>query len=99
MSKLVRFSRCGQMRCRYDAFSLMSPLPWLGWGYDFTWPLAIDAAKPKMGIADAVPVSHKLQKPVANMYIRMQAGRWRNTLAARPYLKSEEALYIVESFA
>jgi hypothetical protein len=52
-----------------------------------------------MGIADAVPVSHKLQKPVANMYIRMQAGRWRNTLAARPYLKSEEALYIVESFA
>jgi hypothetical protein len=87
---------------RADALPILTPFDVttpMGWGYDFTWPLAMDAAKLKMGIVDAVPVSHKLRKPVAN-YLHSDADRqMKEYFTDRPHLKPEEAFYIVESFA
>ncbi len=87
---------------RTDALPLLKPFDVtspMGWGYDFTWPLAMDAANLKMGIVDALPVSHKLRKPVAN-YVHAEADvQMKKYLAARPHLTPEQAFYIVESFA
>lgn len=87
---------------REDALPILTPFDVtspMGWGYDFTWPVTIDAAKLKMGIVDAVPVSHRMRKPVAN-YVHSDAdGQMKEYLAGRSHLKPEEAFYIVESFA
>lgn len=87
---------------RADALPILMPFDVttpMGWGYDFTWPLAMEAAKLKLGIVDAVPVNHKLREPVAN-YVHSDAdGQMTKYLAGRPHLKPEEAFYIVESFA
>jgi hypothetical protein len=87
---------------RADALPTLTPFDVttpMGWGYDFTWPLAMDAAKLKMGIVDAVPVSHKLRASVTN-YLHSDAElQMKKYLAGRPHLKPEEAFYIVESFA
>jgi hypothetical protein len=86
---------------RADALPILTPFDVtapMGWGYDFTWPLAMNAEKLKMGIVDAVPVSHKLRKPVVN-YVHSDAdGQMKKYLASRPHLKPEEAFYIVESY-
>ncbi len=87
---------------RADALSILTPFDVttpMGWGYDFTWPVAMQAAKLRMGIIDAIPVSHKLRKPVA-YYLHSDAdAQMKKYLAGRPHLKPEEAFYIVESFA
>ena len=87
---------------RADALPILTPFDVktpMGWGYDFTWPLAMDAAKLKMGIVDAVPVAHKLRKPVAH-YVHAEAdAQMKNYIAGQPHLKPEEAFYILESFA
>jgi len=87
---------------RADALPVLTPFDVsspMGWGYDFSWPLTIEAAKLRMGIVDALPVRHKLRKPVAN-YVHSDAeAQMKKYLAARPHLAPEEAFYIVESFA
>ncbi len=87
---------------RADALPILTPFDVttpMGWGYDFTWPLAMDAAKLKMGIVDAVPVSHKLRKPVAH-YVHAEAdAQMKKYISEHPHLKPEEAFYILESFA
>ncbi|MGB7554536.1 MAG: hypothetical protein WBM04_09180 [Candidatus Korobacteraceae bacterium] len=86
---------------REDALPILTPFDVttpMGWGYDFTWPLAIQAAQLRMGIVDAVPVRHKLRKPVAN-YVHSDANeQMKIYLGSRPHLTPEEAFHIVESY-
>lgn len=101
-ARQTRFVEIGPLfSIRADALPILTPFnvtsP-MGWGYDFTWPVAMDAASLKMGIVDAVPVSHKLRKPGAH-YAAWDAGRQMSTyLASHPHLEPEEAFCIVESF-
>jgi len=102
-SRQTRYVEIGPLfSIRADALPILTPFDVttpMGWGYDFTWPLAMDAANLKMGIVDAVPVSHKLRKPVAN-YVHSDAEeQLKKYLAGHPHLKREEAFYIVQSFA
>lgn len=99
----TRFVEIGPLfSVRADALSVLVPFDMaspMGWGYDFTWPVAMQAANLKMGIVDAVPISHALRKPVAN-YVYADANQQMTAyLAARPHLEIGEAFYIVESFA
>ncbi len=86
---------------RQDALPILTPfdiISPMGWGYGLTWPLAMQAAHLKMGVVDAIPVRHKLRKPVAN-YVHSDSNKqMRNYLGSRPHLKPEEAFYIVESY-
>lgn len=71
----------------------------MGWGYDSVWPVVVEEAGLHMGIVDAVPVAHRLRKPVAN-YDWSVADRARNAfLAKRKHLTKAQAYSIVEAFA
>ena len=86
---------------RADAIGLLTPFDLIspmGWGYDFTWALTMEAAGLKVGIVDSLPVSHKLRKPVSN-YVHADADQQMKAyLSNRAYLKKEDAFCIVESF-
>lgn len=87
---------------RRDIFSLLLPFDEaspMGWGYDFAWPLVMRAAHLKMGIVDAVPVGHKLRKPVAHYQHAGAEQQMRNYLAAHPHLAPDEAFFILESYS
>jgi hypothetical protein len=87
---------------RADALPFLlpfDPTSPMGWGYDLVWPLTMSSAKLKMGIVDAVPVRHKLRRPVS-YYDRPGASQqMKSYLAGRPHLNIDEAFFIVESFA
>jgi hypothetical protein len=71
----------------------------MGWGYDFVWPVVMEAAGLRMGIVDATPVAHRLRKPVA-YYDHASASRAMNAfLSTRSHLSREEAFTIVEAYS
>jgi hypothetical protein len=86
---------------RADAIGLLTPFDEatpMGWGYDFIWPLTMEAAGLKIGIVDSFPVRHKLRKPVTN-YRHADADRQMKAyLSNRAYLKKDDAFRIIESF-
>lgn len=86
---------------RADALELLTPFDVttpMGWGYDFTWALAMETVGLKLGIVDATPVMHRLRKPVANYAYVDADWQMKAYLAARPHFKKEEAFRIIESF-
>ena len=99
----TRFVEIGPLfSVRRDAAALLLPFDErspMGWGYDQAWPCVIEAAGLRMGIVDAVPVSHALRKPVAH-YRHAEADQARaQYLATMPHLPYEEAFFIRESHA
>lgn len=87
---------------RADALALLTPFDLaspMGWGYDFTWPVAIQRANLKMGIVDAAPVHHRLRKSCTHYGHGETDEQMARYLSGRPHLNKEEAFYIVESFA
>ncbi len=71
----------------------------MGWGYDYVWPVLLEEAGLRLGIVDAVPVAHRLRKPVAN-YDYSSADRTQHAfLSTRPHLTKAQAYSIVEAFA
>ncbi len=71
----------------------------MGWGYDFVWPTVIAKANLKMGIIDAVSVSHSLRKPVVYYEYDKARKAMEDFLAHRPHLLPEEAFFIIDSYA
>lgn len=87
---------------RSDAFGAVFPFDessYMGWGFDFTWPCAIEEMGLRMGIVDATPVEHSMRKPVA--YYKHEDARksMEDYLAGRPHLSRDEAFRILESYA
>ncbi|MFM8333839.1 MAG: hypothetical protein ACKN9T_19385 [Candidatus Methylumidiphilus sp.] len=101
-ARQTMFVEIGPLFCiRADAIGVLIPFDVttpMGWGYDFTWPLTMEAAGLKMGIVDIAPVSHKLRKPVSN-YSHGDADRQMKAyLSSHPHLQMEDAFRIIESF-
>lgn len=84
------------------AFELIFPFDEaspMGWGYDFVWPRTIADASLKMGIIDAVPISHSMRKSGVLYGHEKARGEMKEFLAQRPHLTPKEAFFIVESYA
>jgi hypothetical protein len=71
----------------------------MGWGFDFAWPVAMEAAGLHMGIVDATPVGHCLRRPVANYNYDTANRAMKAYLAAHPHLPRDRAFTIVRAFA
>jgi hypothetical protein len=84
------------------AFPLLLPFdetPPMGWGLDFTWPVALERAGLRLGVVDATPVSHSLRKPAAYYDHRASLEGMAAYLASREHLGRAEAFTIVEPYA
>jgi hypothetical protein len=78
---------------RASTFAQLLPFPDLrmGWGLDAHWAAVARASGWRMGIVDAIPVTHLL-RPIAGGYPADDAiAEAREFLAARPYLPREES--------
>jgi hypothetical protein len=102
-ARWTRFVEIGPLvSIRRDAAAHLLPFDEsspMGWGYDLAWPCVVESLHLRMGIVDAVPVSHALRKPVQH-YRRHDVDRqMRAYLDGRPHLSSDEAFFIIESYA
>jgi hypothetical protein len=70
----------------------------MGWGNDFVWPVMIENKGLKMGIVDAVPVTHNMRKPVAFYDYTTSTKDMSKYLSERSHLSKEEAFFIMESY-
>lgn len=102
-ARRTRFVEIGPLfSIRGDAFRHIVPFSEespMGWGYDFVWPVVMDAAGLRMGIVDATPVAHNLRKPVA-LYDHSRVSQAMEAfLAKRPHLTRHEAFWLVEAYS
>lgn len=83
------------------AFPVLTPFdetPPMGWGLDFTWPVALERAGLRLGLVDATPVSHSLRRPAAYYDQATTLAGMEVYLASHPHLGRAEAFTIVEPF-
>jgi hypothetical protein len=71
----------------------------MGWGYDFAWPILLEAAGLRLGIVDATPVEHTMRRTLAHYDYDPTRAHMDAYLARRPHLTPGEAFVIVESYA
>jgi hypothetical protein len=102
-ARLTRFVEIGPVfSVRRDAVRLLVPFDLaspMGWGYDFVWPVAIEAAGLRMGIVDATPVAHDLRKPAAHYDVLAEQRAMRAFLDARSHVSRAEAFTVLEAYA
>lgn len=101
-ARWTRFVEIGPLfSMRRDAAALLTPFDLstpMGWGYDFTWPVEMEAAGLRTGIVDATPVDHSIRKPVAH-YDHGTADRaMKAYLAAHQHLDRDRAFTILRAF-
>jgi hypothetical protein len=103
LARQTRFVEIGPVVCmRRDAARLLMPFPerhGMGWGLDFVWPVLIENAGLRMGIIDAVPVAHRMRKPVTGYDYTGARREMARTLALEPHLSPEDAFRIVQVFS
>lgn len=102
IARRTRFVEIGPLfSLRYDAYSVLLPFEEsspMGWGYDFVWPVRLEAAGLKLGIVDAVPVAHRLRKPVAHYSFNTAHDEMTNYLKERKHLTRDEAFRVMEKY-
>jgi hypothetical protein len=84
-----------------SAFPTLLPFdetPPMGWGLDFTWPVALEGAGLRLGVVDATPVSHRLRKPAAYYDFQASLDGMAAYLSSREHLGRAEAFTIVEGY-
>jgi hypothetical protein len=101
-ARRTRFVEIGPLvAIRQDAIPLLLPFGHdcgMGWGLDFIWPGIIEAAALRMGIIDAVPLVHRMRKPVTG-YDHEDASRAMfGLLAAHPHLPRDAAFTVLEAY-
>jgi len=100
--RTTRFVEIGPLvSVRSDAYSVIFPFGevGMGWGLDFIWPQLIEQSGLRMGIVDAVPVAHRLRKPVSH-YVHSEADQgMQNLLRNRPHLLPAEAFTVREIYS
>ena len=102
IARRTRFVEIGPLvAIRRDAMPLLLPFGddcGMGWGLDFIWPDIIERAGLRMGIIDAVPVAHRLRRPVTG-YDHDDASRVMfQLLAAHPHLPPDKAFTVLEAY-
>ena len=83
------------------AFQFLLPFdetPPMGWGLDFTWPVALERAGLRLGVVDATPVDHSLRTPAAYYDFRASLEGMEAYLAHREHLSRSDAFTIVEPY-
>jgi hypothetical protein len=102
LARQTRFVEIGPVVClRRDAASLLLPFSdqsSMGWGLDFVWPRIIENAGLRMGIIDAVPVAHRIRKPVAGYNYDSATAEEQRLLASEPHLKPMDAFQILQVY-
>jgi hypothetical protein len=102
LARRTRFVEVGPVTCvRRDAFPIIFPFDasiGMGWGLDFIWPVRLEKAGLRMGIIDAVPIAHRLRKPVRNYSYSVADKSMKRLLSANEHLAPKEAFRIVESY-
>jgi hypothetical protein len=101
-ARQTRFVEIGPLfSVRRDFFSTIFPFDersYMGWGYDFVWPCLIEKQGLKMGIIDAIPVEHRLRKPVKHYNYDKADKSEKDYLSRNPHLSWDEAFRILKSF-
>lgn len=93
-ARRTRFVEIGPLvSIRRDALPLLVPFDTeitpMGWGYDYTWPLALESAGLYMGIVDSVPVGHTFREPVSQY--SGASDQMVEYLRLTPHLEPEKA--------
>lgn len=101
-ARWTRFVEIGPLfslhRSAFDYFLPFDETSPMGWGNDFVWPVLAEKYSLKMGIVDAVPVTHNLRPPVTYYDYEISKSDMNRYLAERPHLSKEDAFFIVESY-
>jgi hypothetical protein len=101
-ARRTRFVEIGPLiAIRRDAVPLLLPFGvdcGMGWGLDFIWPGIIERAGLRMGIIDAVPVAHRMRKPVTGYDHEGASRAMFHLLAAHPHLPRDEAFTVLEAY-
>ncbi|HTI02062.1 MAG TPA: hypothetical protein VL752_14030, partial [Acidisoma sp.] len=87
---------------RRDAMALLLPFgpeAGMGWGLDFVWPVAVEAAGLRLGIVDASPIAHRLRRPVTGYDHDGAARAMADRLASRRHLPPSLAFSVIEAYA
>ena len=102
-ARWTRFVEIGPLfSMRRDAAALIVPFDEsspMGWGYDFAWPILLEAAGLRLGIVDATPVEHTMRRTLAYYDYDPVRACMDEYLARRPHVTPGEAFVIVESYA
>ncbi|WP_419757429.1 hypothetical protein [Acidisoma sp.] len=101
-ARRTRFVEIGPLvAIRRDAMPLLLPFGndcGMGWGLDFIWPGIIEEAGLRMGIIDAVPVAHRMRKPVTGYDHGGASRAMFQLMAAHPHLPREQAFTVLEAY-
>lgn len=87
---------------RRDALDVLLPFDEaspMGWGYDFVWPVVMEAAGLRMGIVDATPVTHDLRGLPAYYDLAAEQRVMKAFLDERPHVSRAEAFTVLEAYA
>jgi hypothetical protein len=102
-ARRTRFVEIGPLvAIRRDAMPLLLPFGdacGMGWGLDFIWPGIIEGAGLRMGIIDAVPVAHRLRRPVTGYNHDSASRAMFQRLAAHPHLSHDQAFTVLDAYA
>jgi hypothetical protein len=102
-ARRTRFVEIGPLvAIRREAMPLLLPFGddcGMGWGLDFIWPGIIEGAGLRMGIIDAVPVAHRLRRPVTGYDHNSASQDMFQRLAAHPHLPRDHAFTVLEAYA
>jgi hypothetical protein len=103
IARSTRFVEIGPVFCILrEAFDLILPFDAqapMGWGLDFVWPARIEQSGKRMGIIDALPVSHSLRKPVTNYSRDTVEDDMNKLLSENDHLARAEAFTVLEAYA
>jgi hypothetical protein len=102
-ARLTRFVEIGPLfSARRDALPLLLPFDEaspMGWGYDFVWPVVMEAAGLRMGIVDATPVAHDLRPPALHYDLAGEQQVMKVFLDERSHISHAEAFTVLEAYA
>ena len=101
-ARRTRFVEIGPLiAIRRDAMPLLLPFGdacGMGWGLDFIWPARMESVALRMGIIDAVPVAHRMRKPVTGYDHEGASREMFQRMAAHSHLPRDQAFTVLEAY-
>lgn len=94
-ARQTRFVEVGPLfSMRQDIYQFLLPFDIhtpMGWGLDYYWPVLLESRGCRLGIIDAMPIRHKLRKPVSLYDYEEVSIAMERFLATHEHLTPEEA--------
>ena len=102
LARRTRFVEIGPLVCiRRDAVPLLLPFGGnlgMGWGLDFIWPHKLARSGLRMGIIDAVPLAHRIRRPVTSYNYDVAAQEMHFSMARHSHLSEADAFTVLEAY-